>query len=114
MVRQSDKERLAKQRTYQKEKRKKDLQARRPNRDDVARTALFWLVRRMARLTPHEMERFQDRMVEMLVEQGFDERASDAVLDDVISKYRTGTPPFRRKIHLLYPNGAADGREADD
>lgn len=113
MVRQSDEERLAKQRTYQKEKRKKDLQARRPNRDDVARTALFWLVRRMARLTPHEMERFQDRIVEMLVEQGFDERASNAVLDDLIAKYRKGQRPFRRKIHLLYPDRFPHKVEAD-
>lgn len=105
MARQTDDERLARQRAYQREKRIKDAKARRPGRDDVARTTLFWIVKRMAERTPHEMELFQERMVEMLVEQGFDPQASDAVLDELIAKYRTGGPPFRRKIHLLYPEG---------
>lgn len=48
------------------------------------------------------LEEFQDRVVAMLVAQGFDERASDAIFDDLVSKYRTGTWPFRRKVHLLY------------
>lgn len=105
MARQTDEERLARQRAYQRQKRMKDAEARRPGRDDVARTALFWIVKRMAERTPHEMELFQERMVKMLVEQGFDQRASDAVLDELIAKYRTGGPPFRRKVHLLYPDG---------
>nr|WP_316652596.1 hypothetical protein [uncultured Gellertiella sp.] len=105
MARRTDEERLARQRAYQQDKRQKDAQARRPGRDDVARTALFWIVRRMAERTPHEMELFQERMVEMLVAQGFDQRASDAVLDDLIAKYRSGEPPFRRKVHLLFPDG---------
>lgn len=42
----------------------------------------------------------------MLAEQGFDNCQCEIVLDDLIYKYRTGGSPFRRKPHLLYPDGA--------
>ena len=115
MARQSDEERLAKQRKRQQEARRRNTAAKRPDRDDVARTVLFWTIRVAAsNEKPGMLDKFRDRTVGMLVEQGFDERLCEEVLDDLIAKYRTGEPPFRRKLHLLFPDGPPDGAEADD
>jgi hypothetical protein len=115
MARQSDEERLAKQRERQKVARQQAARAKRPDRDDVARTALFWFISSMAsKAKPGVLDEFQDRTVELLVAQGFDERASDEVMDELIAKYRTGQSPFRRKIHLLYPDGPPDASDLDD
>lgn len=81
--------------------------AKRPDRDDVARVALFWLIRRAREKGQQmELEQFQNKIVSMLTDQGFDQRECDAVFDDLVAKYRTGGVPFRRKIHLIYPDGA--------
>ena len=56
-----------------------------------------------ARDAKEVLEDFQDRVVRMLVEQGFDERESDIVFEELVAKYRTGHSPFRRKVHLLHP-----------
>ncbi|SMD20252.1 hypothetical protein, partial [Rhizobium sp. RU36D] len=80
-----------------------------PDRDDVARVALFWLIRRAVdKGQEAELETFQNKIVSMLTAQGFDERECDVVFDDLVAKYRTGGSPFRRKIHLIYPDGADD------
>lgn len=111
MARQSDKERLEKQRRRQQELRTATLAEKRPSRDDVARVALYWLIRRaIEKGQEAELEKFQDKVVSMLTQQGFSEKASDEVLDDLVHKYRSGGWPFRRKVHLLYP----DGVESDD
>lgn len=94
-------------RRRQKALREANRRARRPDRDDVARVALFWLIRRAIEKGQRaELEKFQARIVSMLVDQGFDERESDAVFDELMARYQTGGLPFRRKIHLLYPEGA--------
>lgn len=94
-------------RQRQKALRDANRKARRPDRDDVARVALFWLIRRAVEKGQEvELEKFQDVIVSMLIEQGFDERECDVVFDDLVSKYRSGGLPFRRKLHLLYPEGA--------
>lgn len=93
----------------QRQKRLRDANrlAKRPGRDDVARVALFWLIRRAVEKNQlAELDKFQDKIVSLLVEQGFDERESDAVFDDLLKKYRSGGLPFRRKVHLLYPDAA--------
>ena len=109
MVRQPEDSRLDKQRERQRELRRKQRQEKRPSRDDVARIALFWLVRRAIEKNQlQELEKFRDRMVMMLVDQGFDEKACDGVLDDLVRKYRTGASPFRRKAHLLYSDDSDD------
>ncbi len=106
MARKSDAIRVREQRERQQRLRDADRKARRPGRDDVARTALFMTISSMAARGAKEvLEDFQDRVVRMLVEQGFDERASDAVFEELVAKYRTGAWPFRRKPHLLYPDG---------
>ncbi|MCD2184466.1 hypothetical protein [Rhizobium sp. GN54] len=94
-------------RQRQKALRDANRMSRRPDRDDVARVALFWLIRRaIEKGQQAELEKFRAKIVSMLVDQGFDEHESDAVFDDLIARYRTGGSPFRRKIHLLYPDGA--------
>jgi len=94
-------------RQRQKALRDANRKARRPDRDDVARVALFWLIRRAVEKGQEvELEKFQDVIVSMLIEQGFDESECDVVFDDLVSKYRSGGLPFRRKLHLLYPEGA--------
>ncbi len=93
-------------RQRQKALRDANRRAKRPDRDDVARVALFWLIRRaIEKGQQTELEKFQNKIVSMLADQGFDERESDAVFDDLVAKYRTGGLPFRRKIHLIYPDG---------
>lgn len=97
-----DGRRNEKQRDRQQRLRDANRQARRPDRDDIARTALFMTISAMAaRDATDALEDFQDRVVAMLVEQGFEEKASDALFDDLVAKYRTGAWPFRRKVHLL-------------
>ncbi|MGR6431454.1 hypothetical protein ACU5AY_11115 [Rhizobium sp. PAMB 3174] len=109
MARQPDDTRLDKQRERQRELRRKQKQEKRPSRDDVARIALFWLVRgAIEKNQLKELEKFRDRMVMMLVEQGFDEKACDEVLDDLFRKYRSGGSPFRRKAHLLFSDDGDD------
>ncbi len=106
MVKQPDIERLRKQRARQQELREAALAEKRPTRDDVARMALFWMISNMAEKANKDiLDEFQDRIVRLLTDQGFDEKASDEVLDDLIRKYSTGNWPFRRKVHLLYPDG---------
>ncbi len=93
-------------RQRQKALRDANRRAKRPDRDDVARVALFWLIRRaIDKGQQVELEKFQNKIVTMLTDQGFDERESDAVFDDLVYKYRAGGSPFRRKIHLIYPSG---------
>ncbi|UWM82145.1 hypothetical protein [Rhizobium sp. SRDI969] len=93
-------------RQRQKALRDTNRRAKRPDRDDVARVALFWLIRRaIEKGQQMELEKFQNKIVSMLADQGFDERECDVVFDDLVAKYRTGGSPFRRKIHLIYPDG---------
>lgn len=94
---------MARQR--QKALRDANRRAKRPDRDDVARVALFWLIRRaIDKDQQMELEKFQNKIVSMLTAQGFDERECDVVFDDLVAKYRSGGLPFRRKLHLLFPD----------
>lgn len=93
-------------RQRQKALRDANRSARRPERDDLARVALYWLIRRAVdKGQEAELQKFQDVIVSMLSDQGFDEGECDRVFDDLVSKYRSGGLPFRRKLHLLYPDG---------
>ncbi|MFB4374532.1 hypothetical protein RAC92_13225 [Agrobacterium sp. CR_3] len=93
-------------RQRQKALRDANRRAKRPDRDDVARVALFWLIRRaIEKGQQMELEKFHNKIVSMLTDQGFDERECDVVFDDLVAKYRMGGSPFRRKIHLIYPDG---------
>ncbi len=105
MPRKSDEIRNREQRERQQKLRDAGRKAKRPDRDDIARTALFMTISSMAaRGATDVLEDFQDRVVGMLVEQGFDERQSDIVFEELVEKYRKGDRPFRRKVHLLHPD----------
>lgn len=96
-------------RQRQKALRDANRRARRPERDDVARVALFWLIRRaIEKRQEAELDKFQDKIVSMLVDQGFQERECDFVFDELVAKYRVDDRPFRRKLHLLRPDGPSE------
>ncbi|MGF0522060.1 hypothetical protein ACQEDT_11185 [Agrobacterium pusense] len=110
MPAKSEEIRNTKQRERQQKLRDADRKAKRPGRDDVARTALFMTISGMTtREKTEELEHFQHVVVSMLVRQGFDEHESHTVFDGLVEKYRDGDWPFRRKPHLLYPGGADEG-----
>lgn len=102
MARQNISERNSKQKARQQEIRDAHRQARRPGRDDVARMALYSMITQaIAHSSKERLEMMQERIVGLLVAQGFDAAASDAVFDDLVDKYRDGHWPFRRKVHLM-------------
>ena len=102
----SDEVRNIKQRERQQKLRETGRKAKRPDRDDVARTALFMAISSMgSKQATRALDAYKSLVVELLVRQGFDEEESVEVLDDLAAKYWKGDWPFRRKIHLLYPNG---------
>ena len=109
MARKPEDIRNSEQRERQRKLRLADRNARKPGRDDVARLALYWLISRAIEKGQHEeLEKFRDKMVEMLSEQGFDPSQSDTVLVELIYKYGTTGSPFRRKFHLLFPGHDQD------
>ncbi|TBE99666.1 hypothetical protein [Rhizobium ruizarguesonis] len=102
MARQSKAERNRKQKARQQEIRDGHKEAKRPSRDDIARMALYWMITRaIAHSSEERLEMMQERIVKLLVVQGFDEAASEAVFDDLVEKYRGGDWPFRRKVHFM-------------
>jgi len=99
------KRRREKQRKRQQEYRDRLKEERRPTRDDVARVALYWLIVETARLVvrkndPTRMNLVEDALLKGLVAQGFNKRASDEVLGELIDRYVDGGWSFRRKLHL--------------
>lgn len=107
MSKNSQEARNRAQRERQQKLRDASRKARRPDRDDIARVALYWMITNMAEKATKEVrDEFQDRIVSMLNDQGFDARECESVYDDLVHKYRTGGSPFRRKVHLLFPNDA--------
>ena len=86
---QSRRERLEKQRLRQREYRRKQRAARKPSRDDIARAALHWSVKRAL---PDEatMDKLADRILPILVAQGFDRRKTDEAFDELVERYRSG------------------------
>lgn len=105
MPRKSEEIRNREQRARQQKLRDAARLARRPDRDDVARTALFIMISSMTtRGATEVLDDLRNRVVKMLAEQGFDERLSDLVFEELVAKYRAGDWPFRRKVHLLHPD----------
>lgn len=106
--------RLREQRARQQEYRHEQKKLRRPGRDDIARIALQWLIVNTAKLAeregnPARMNKIEEAILEKLVEQGFDEAASDRALGDLIDRYIEGNWDFRRKPHLQANNRIESG-----
>lgn len=96
--------RLRKQRERQADYRESQKNTQRPGRDDIARVALWWLLKsleeRSRKIKSHiVMNSIIDEIVAVLVDQGFAEGASEDVIDDLVSKYSSGWR-FQRKPHL--------------
>ncbi len=89
------------QRARQAELRQRNRDKRRPSRDDVARIVLWQVITRVHRTgKTEEWERILDGIIEQLVEQGFDERESDLVIEELVERYTSGRGGFRLKRHL--------------
>lgn len=101
MARQSKAVRNEEQRQRQAELRQRNRDMRRPTRDDVARVVLRQMITRVHRKgRTKEWESIVDGIIAQLVEQGFDERQSDLVIEDLVARYTSGRGGFRIKRHL--------------
>lgn len=114
MAREPLAERNRKQRDRQRDLRAKQKAAKRPDRDDVARVMLHWFIETaIAKERRDQVERTGDLLVERLVAQGFDEAECYDVFDRLVEKYTGEDWGFRRKPHLLFPDGAPDDGMTD-
>jgi hypothetical protein len=95
--------RLREQRERQQEYRSEQKRLKRPDRDDVARVALRWLiVETNTRLAnePQRMTFMETVLLDELERLGFDRKQSDDVLEDLVDRYVKEGWDFRRKLHL--------------
>lgn len=100
MARQTLEQRNAKQRERQQRLRDRHRAERRPDRDDVARTMLFWAITGYLREDrPDRIDQLADAVTALLVDQGFDERAAYDVFDNLVDRYARDDRPFRNKAH---------------
>lgn len=100
--------RLREQRERQAAYRAEQKAMGRPDRDDVARVALWWLITSMetrSRKTGshRHMNKILDAILAALVEQGFNESHCQDVVDALVHKYIDGWE-FQRKPHLRAPD----------
>jgi hypothetical protein len=85
---------------YQRAYRADQKAARRPSRDDVARTFLHWAITRaIAKERFDYLEKVRHQIVDHLVAQGFDGSAARRRFDDLIESYEEGWT-FQAKPHL--------------
>lgn len=103
-MRKTQKQRNLEQRERQKRIRHLAKAQRSPSRDDVARTLLHWIITRAAEAQKmNELDKLSDALIIRLVEQGFDERRCEDVIEALIEKYVSGRWSFQRKVHLSPP-----------
>ena len=93
--------RLEKQRVRQKQAHERSKAEGRPNRDDIARVALYYLCKHFyERNEVLDLNGFITDVVNRLESQGFNKVASASVFDDLIDKYTKSNWQFRQKPHL--------------
>lgn len=92
---QSRQERLRKQRERQREYRARRRRNRKPTRDDIARAMLDWAVRESLK-DEEKLDRLGDRIIPVLVRQGFDRKQADEAFDELAERYRNGWEFQRR------------------
>ena len=106
MAIKSKKQRAEEQRVRQSGVRKAARQARRPNRDDVARMLLWQMITAIQKKSSDKramrdmLDKLRDQIVGGLEVQGFDVRESEDVFDGLARRYANGLFPFRPKRHL--------------
>jgi hypothetical protein len=108
---QSRRQRLDRQRERQQALRAEASAQRKPSRDDIARTLLHWAItENIKHGREEEIYRLQVQVVEHLVIQGFDRRASDTAWDALVDKYRNGWAfQTKRRLKADDGDGKADG-----
>ena len=106
-------ERLRKQRDRQREYRARVKEGRRPTRADVARALLHSeITRKLKRGREEEMDQFLDDLIGVLIAQGFDKRATDEVIEGLLTKYARGWA-FQRKLRLEGPTAPDEEDDQD-
>jgi hypothetical protein len=108
---QSRRERLQKQKERQRELRAAAREKRRPTRDDIARALLHFAVTENIRQDREsQLADLEDRIVAVLISQGFDRRETEAVLEALVDKYRSGWA-FQRKRGVQNGEGVVSTEE---
>lgn len=103
MVRKSLKQRKVEQVERSQLNRIAAKAARKPSRDDLARTVLWMWIHNTWRVDPHARETLdsmRNDLVDELQRQGFDPRESEERFEELAYKYKSNFPPFRIKRHL--------------
>ncbi len=105
MAKKTIKERTEKQRLRQSQIRKTAKELKRPSRDDLARMLLWQMIngiQQNKKVTnrQQDLDNLCNMIVSGLAKQGFDERQSEEVFDDLAKRYTSNLPPFRIKRHL--------------
>ena len=87
-MRQSKSDRLARQRERSRLNRLRKREGRIPGRDDIARVALRWLLVSATSFgDDRKLFKLEGHILDELIRQGFDPRASEDALDDLVRKY---------------------------
>lgn len=93
--------RLAKQRERSKRNRERRKLGKIPDRDDIARVALRWLLVAASSFgDPKRQFKLERHILDELVRLGFDDRKSEDVLEDLTEKYMNEEWDFLPKVHL--------------
>lgn len=104
MAKKSTLRRNEEQRLRQSQIRKTAKELKRPCRDDLARMLLWQMITLAQKADGTNKQQALDglcnKIVSGLVKQGFNERQSEDVFDDLAKKYASSLPPFRVKRHL--------------
>ena len=106
--------RLAKQREYQREYRKRMKASKTPDRNAIAHAFLHYTVSEALDKdsTKQKLMLILDKVADLLIEQGYDKRATDTAVDSLLDRYESGWE-FRRKVHLLSRTDTDDTTAAD-
>lgn len=104
---QSRAERLRKQRERQRKYRMRQRQSRKPTRDDIARAALDWAIREVLK-DEERLDRLGDRIIPVLVRQGFDRKQTDEAFDELVERYKRGWDFQRRFPEDGFPDDDED------
>ena len=107
-------QRLEEQRLRQKALRERKRRERSPHRDDIARMLLHVIVRESVKGGSYEkLDRAMDLVTRELVEQGFDKRRTEQVIEEIIERHEHGWQP-RHRTHILREKWRAEEEAAPE
>ncbi|MDN2584319.1 hypothetical protein [Aquibium sp. ELW1220] len=107
---QDRKERLRKQREYQREYNKRIAAARAPDRDEIARDLLHYAITENLRMgRENELWTLADSIIERLVARGYDRRATEMTFSAIVDRYGAGWTFQRRLRHGGQPAQDLEG-----